>query len=115
MKIPDNHLRISIIEKIVAGQLDSALDLLSVAYEVSAPKFRVGTLKGHRSVAACYIEREKMIVFSNRDILCNPSVVLHEFYHHCISQTTLKGGGTDKNADRYVRRFLYGGEESPVS
>ena len=114
MKIPENHLRISIIEKIVAGQLDSALDLLSVAYEVSAPKFRVGTLKGHRSAAACYVEREKIIVFSNRDILCNPSVVLHEFYHHYISQTTLKGGGTDKNADRYVRRFLYGGEESPV-
>ncbi len=106
MRTLDITLRASVVRKILDGELSSALDSLSSGYGVSSPQFRVGTVKGHRNVAACYVEKQRIIVFANSEILCNPAVVLHEFYHHLVSQTTLKGAGTDKNAERFVKQFL---------
>ncbi|WP_455369592.1 hypothetical protein [[Eubacterium] cellulosolvens] len=106
MKSIIDPLRKIILENIINGEIDRALELLSKEYNVSTPKYRIGTVKGHRSAAGCYIERKKTIVFANSEIIRNPLVVLHEFYHHMISSVTLKGGGTDKNAERFVRRFL---------
>ncbi|MBS7623775.1 hypothetical protein KEJ39_08945 [Candidatus Bathyarchaeota archaeon] len=106
MKIISYETRRSIVYRIVSGDLNSALELLSTEYGVAPPAFRVGTVKGHRNVAACYQERQGTIVFSSREILRDPSVVLHEFYHHLIASKTLKGGGNDKNAERFARQFL---------
>ena len=106
MRILDRESRIVIVRKILDGALKSAIDALSVAYDVPTPSFRVGTVKGHRSVAACYAEKQKTIVFANSEILRNPVVVLHEFYHHLVASITYKNGGTDKDADRFVRKFL---------
>jgi len=106
MKIISYAMRRSIVNKIIGGDLGSALELLSSEYGVASPDFRVGTVKGHRNVAACYQEKQRTMVFSNREILRNPAVVLHEFYHHLIASKTFKGGGTDKNADRFVKQFL---------
>ena len=106
MKSIEETLRKTILRNIIDGEIETALELLSKEYNVPTPKYRIGTVKGHRGAAGCYIERKKTIVFSNSEIMRNPIVVLHEFYHHLISSVTLKGGGTDKNAERYVRRFL---------
>ena len=106
MKSIEETLRKIIVRNIIDGDIDTALELLSKEYNVTTPKYRIGTVKGHRGAAGCYIERKKTIVFANSEILRNPLVVLHEFYHHMISSVTLKGGGTDKNAERFVRRFL---------
>jgi len=106
MKSIEETLRKIIVRNIIDGDIDTALELLSKEYNVPTPKYRIGTVKGHRGAAGCYIERKKTIVFANSEILRNPLVVLHEFYHHMISSVTLKGGGTDKNAERFVRRFL---------
>jgi len=106
MRNLDITLRASIVQKILDDELSSALDRLSFGYGVSPPLFRVGTVKGHRNAAACYVEKQKTIVFANSEVLRNPAVVLHEFYHHLVSQTTLKGAGTDKNADRFAKQFL---------
>jgi len=107
MKVINYGLRRSIVNKIVDGDLRPALELLSSEYSISSPRFRVGTVKGHRNVAACYLQKEGTIVFSNSEVLRNPAVVLHEFYHHLVASKTLKGGGTDKNAERFVKQFLY--------
>ena len=106
MKSISDTLRKTILRKIINGEIDIALELLSKEYKVPTPKYRIGTVKGHRSAAGCYIERKKTILFANNEIMQNPIVVLHEFYHHMISSLTLKGGGTDKNAERFVRTFL---------
>ena len=106
MKVINYRLRRSIVCKILDGDLSSALELLSSEYGIASPDFRVGTVKGHRNVAACYQEKQRTMVFSNREVLRNPAVVLHEFYHHLIASKTFKGGGTDKNADRFVKQFL---------
>ena len=106
MKPIEETLRKIILRTIIDGEIETALELLSKEYNVSTPKYRIGTVKGHRGAAGCYIARKKTIVFSNSEIMRNPIVVLHEFYHHLISSVTLKGGGTDKNAERFVRRFL---------
>lgn len=106
MKSIEETVRKIILRNIIDGEIETALELLSREYNVSTPKYRIGTVKGHRGAAGCYIERKKTIVFSNSEIMRNPIVVLHEFYHHMISSVTFKGGGTDKNAERFVRRFL---------
>jgi hypothetical protein len=106
MKPIEDTLRKLILRNIIDGEIDTALELLSKKYNVPTPKYRIGTVKGHRGAAGCYIERNKTMVFANSEILRNPIVVLHEFYHHLISSVTLKGGGTDKNAERFVRSFL---------
>jgi hypothetical protein len=106
MKSLEETLRKMILRKIIDGEIETALELLSKEYKVPTPKYRIGTVKGHRDAAGCYIERKKTILFANNEIMRNPIVVLHEFYHHMISSVTLKGGGTDKNAERFVRRFL---------
>jgi len=106
MKLIVSALRPVIIKKILDGELPSALELLSSEYGVPVPKFRVGTVKGHRNSAACYVQRQRTIVFADSEMLRNPVVVLHEFYHHLIATVTLKGAGTDKDADRFVRDFI---------
>ncbi len=106
MKSIEDTLRKTILRNIINGEIDTALDLLSKEYNVPTPKYRIGSVKGHRNAAGCYIERKKTILFANSEIMRNPIVVLHEFYHHLISSVTLKGAGTDKNAERFVRRFL---------
>jgi len=114
MKTIDNALRPVIIGKILDGELPSALELLSSEYGVTTPRLRVGTIKGHRGVAACYLQKQKTIVFANSEMLRNPTVVLHEFYHHLVSSIALKGGGTDKDADRFVRRFISVSDREPT-
>ncbi|MEM3429475.1 MAG: hypothetical protein QXI59_01595 [Candidatus Bathyarchaeia archaeon] len=106
MKIVNIDARISIVEKIRDGDLKYALELLSRLYDVPPPSFRVGTVKGHRKSTACYIASQKTILFSNSEALLDPRIVLHEFYHHLTYHKTLKDGGTDKDADRFVRQFL---------
>jgi hypothetical protein len=106
MKPIDHSMKKIILRNIIDGEIDLALELLSKEYNVPTPNYRIGTVKGHRGAAGCYIEGKKTIIFANSEMLRNPIVVLHEFYHHLIFSVTLKGGGTDKNAERFVRRFL---------
>jgi hypothetical protein len=102
----DREARMDVVGKILDGDLEYALELLSRLYDVQPPRFRVGTVKGHRGSAACYMSSEKTILFSNSEALRDPRIVLHEFYHHLTHQKTFRGGGTDKDAERFVRQFL---------
>ncbi|MGQ9543159.1 MAG: hypothetical protein ACUVTM_03585 [Candidatus Bathyarchaeia archaeon] len=94
------------LERSLRGDPTYAMELLSKFYDFPPPKFRVGTVKGQKGSSACHISSKGIMVFSSSEALGNPRIVLHEFYHHLTYHKTLRGGGTDKDAEKFVRQFL---------
>ena len=64
--------------------------------------------KGHKIKAfGCYTNKNETISVQNSDILVNPFVIIHEFYHHLRSKGADKmHRGTEKNADRFAIDFI---------
>jgi len=87
------------------GKPEEALTLLAEKYSVKPPKLKVGTVKGRRAVAGCYVAREETIYLPNAEMMLDPYVVLHEFYHHLRSAEG-KFSGSEKHADKFAREFL---------
>ncbi|OLC24094.1 MAG: hypothetical protein AUH71_03350 [Thaumarchaeota archaeon 13_1_40CM_4_48_7] len=82
------------------------MQLLSNFYNLKPPRIAVGTVKGKRRTAyAVYVTRENKIYAMNSDILYNPFVIIHEFYHHLRSRSG-DHKGTERKADSYARSFI---------
>jgi len=93
---------------ILNGKTEQALELLSKNYKVNVPELKVGLPKGHKIKAfGCYTNKNETISVQNSDILVNPFVIIHEFYHHLRSKGADKmHRGTEKNADRFAIDFI---------
>jgi hypothetical protein len=93
---------------ILNGKTEEALELLSKNYKVNVPELKVGLPKGHKITAfGCYTAKSQTISVLNSDILVNPFVIVHEFYHHLRSKGVDKmHRGTEKNADRFALEFI---------
>ncbi len=93
---------------ILNGKTENALELLSKNYKVNVPELKVGLPKGHKIKAfGCYTNKNETISVQNSDILVNPFVIIHEFYHHLRSKGADKmHRGTEKNADRFAVEFI---------
>jgi hypothetical protein len=93
---------------ILNGKTEEAIELLSKNYKVTIPELKVGLPKGHKIKAfGCYTNRNQTISVQNSDILVNPFVIIHEFYHHLRSKGADKmHRGTEKNADRFAIDFI---------
>jgi hypothetical protein len=93
---------------ILNGKTEDALELLAKNYKVSVPKFKVGLPKGRKIKAVgCYTSKNETISVSNSEILANPFVIVHEFYHHLRSKGVDKmHRGTEGNADKFAVDFL---------
>ena len=93
---------------ILNGKTEEALALLAKNYQVNIPNLKVGLPKGHKVKAyGCYTAKTQTITILNSDILMNPFVILHEFYHHLRSKSVDKmHRGTEKNADKFALEFL---------
>lgn len=106
MPEPDEMTQATIVHMILRKDTERALQALGKFYRVKPPEIAVGTVKGKRRTAyAVYVAKERKIYAMDSDILYNPFVILHEFYHHLRSQ----GGphrGTERHADLYAQRFL---------
>ena len=106
MPEPDIITQAQIVHLILSKETEKALQLLSAFYRIKAPDVRVGTVKGKRRTAyAVYVRGEAKIYAMNSEIIYNPFVILHEFYHHLRSQ----GGthrGTEKHANAYACKFI---------
>ncbi len=105
---PDSmqEFRARIVHLIVDGSPERALRLLAKYYGVSEPTLRVGTVKRHRKVLACYVEKERRIYLSNSSFVTNPFVILHEFYHHLRSSDQGKNRQVEKRADLFAWSFI---------
>jgi len=96
-----------IVWLILNGQTEKALNLLAKNYKVSTPKLKVGLPKGRRAKAfGCYTPKDSTISVLNSDVLANPYVILHEFYHHLRTTVDKKHKGTEKNADKFAMKFI---------
>jgi len=95
----------TVVRLIREGRPEEALALMGEKYSVKPPKLRIGTVKGRREVAGCYVAKERTIYLSHADMMLEPYVVLHEFYHHLRSMEG-KFSGSEKHADTFAREFV---------
>lgn len=96
-----------IVWLILNGQAEKALDLLAKNYKVSTPKLKVGLPKGRKATAfGCYTPKDAAISVLNSDVIVNPFVILHEFYHHLRTSIDKQHKGTEKNADKFAKEFI---------
>ena len=94
---------------ILNAKTEEALALLAKNYGVNVPKLKVGLPKRYKTKAyGCYTAKTETISILNSDILTNPFVIIHEFYHHLRSQGVDKmHRGTEDNADKFAMDFLH--------
>lgn len=97
-----------VVALILNGKTEEALDLLAKEYKVAVPTLKVGLPKKHKIKACgCYTAKDQTISVQNSDILINPFVILHEFYHHLRSKAVDRmHRGTEANADKFAVDFL---------
>ena len=93
---------------ILSGKTEEALELLAKKYQVSVPDLKVGLPKGHKVTAyGCYTSKNQVISVLNSDVLANPFVIIHEFYHHLRSKSVDRmHKGTEKGADKFAIDFI---------
>jgi hypothetical protein len=103
----DAEAKARVVQLILDGVAEEALVFLAGEYGVDVPRLRVGLPKGRkRSLVGCYSARDKTISVLNSDVLKQPFVILHEFYHHLRTRVDLKHRGTEKNANEFAHSFL---------
>jgi hypothetical protein len=96
-----------IVELILNGQAKKALNLLAKEYKVNNLKIKVGLPKGHKTkTLGCYTAKNSTIALYNSDLLSDPYVILHEFYHHLRTNIDKKHKGTEKKANKFASDFM---------
>ena len=98
-------LKAKVVRLVLSKDTEEAIELVSQHYRIAKPKLRVGMPKCHSKKLACYVANNRTIYVSNREFLCNPHVILHEFYHHLRNATSTQKG-LEKHADRFAEDFL---------
>ena len=104
----EDNFKACVVWLILNGKPEKALELLAENYRVAVPRLRVGLPKRHKIKAyGCYTAKSQTIHVLNSDVLVNPFVILHEFYHHLRSGTVDKvHRGTEDNADKFALDFI---------
>jgi len=102
------NFKTTVVLLILNKQTEQALELLANNYEVEVPNLKIGLPKGHTTrVYGTYSTKNQTICLLNSDMLGNPFVVLHEFYHHLRSKAVDKQHrGTEKNADKFAIEYI---------
>lgn len=96
-----------IVWLILNRNAEEALTILAKHYKTSVPNLKVGLPKKHRkNILGCYTPRNQTISLLNSDIIENPFVILHEFYHHTRTSIDKRHKGTERNADQFANDFI---------
>jgi hypothetical protein len=97
-----------VVRLILCGKTEEALELLATEYHVTVPSLKVGLPKKHKIKAfGCYTPKNQTISVLNSDVLANPFVIIHEFYHHLRSKAVDRvHRGIEHNADKFALDFL---------
>ena len=102
----DDLTKAKIVQMILDGKTENALEKLSEFYRVETPQITVGTIKRkRRTVYAVYVLKEKKIYALNSDVFYNPFVILHEYYHHIRSKLGTHRG-SERHANVYAKGFI---------
>jgi hypothetical protein len=105
MLTSDWLFKAKIVHLMLSRDTEKALELLSQHYQIAKPKLKVGIPKRHSKRLACYLTGKRTIHVSRMEILYNPAVILHEFYHHLRNLTSTQKG-LEKHADRFAKEYL---------
>lgn len=103
-----NDFKSTVVQLILNGKTEEALMLLAKHYNVNTPKLKVGLPKGQKAIAyGCYTSKTETISVLHSDLLSNPLVILHEFYHHLRSRNVDKiHKGTEKKANEFALDYI---------
>jgi hypothetical protein len=104
MSNADLVFRAKVVYLILSKDTEEALEMLSKHYRVMKPKLKVGMPKRYSKNPACYVPKNRTIHVSRREILWNPHLILHEFYHHLRRETDAQGG-IEKYADKFAENY----------
>jgi hypothetical protein len=104
--LSEREFRAKVVIDILNGRPEQAVKRLSKYYGVIEPSLRVGTVKRHRKVLACYVEKEKRIYISKSALFTDPFVILHEFYHHLRASPVSRNRQVEKRADLFALKFI---------
>ena len=105
MSTADLAFKAKVVALILSRETEEALELLSRHFGIEKPKLRVGMPKRYSKNPACYVSKKRTIHVSRREILWNPHVILHEFYHHLRNLTDAQAG-IEKYADKFAKNYL---------
>jgi len=105
MSTTDTLFKAKIVYLILSQDTEEALELLSRHYEVAVPKLKVGMPKRYSKNLACYVAKSRTIHVVQRDVLWNPHIILHEFYHHLRREIDAHGG-IEKYAEKFAKNFI---------
>jgi len=98
--------KFEVVEEILQKRPEIAVKLLSKRYSVEAPHLQVGIVKGHSvNALGVYVSRNKTIYVRSREVLYNPFVIIHEFYHHLRTNSTVHRG-SEKHANLFAKNYL---------
>ena len=96
-----------IVWLILNKRTEEALNLLSDHYQVTMPRLKVGLPKGHKkNVFGCYTSKNQTILLLNSEVIGNPFVIIHEFYHHLRTSIGKEHKGTERNANKFANDFI---------
>jgi hypothetical protein len=103
-----NKFKTLVVWLILSGRTQEALELLAEHYQVDLPTLKVGLPKKHKIKACgCYSAKNQTISVLNSDLIVNPFVILHEFYHHLRCKAVDRvHRGTEGNADKFALGFI---------
>ena len=103
----DLKLKALTVELILNGHTEKALELLAKHYNVTLPRIRVGLPKRHRRNAlGCYTAKSETIYVRDSDTIKEPSIILHEFYHHLRMSIDKKHKGSERYAREFAKDFI---------
>jgi hypothetical protein len=101
------EMKALVVWLIASGNVEKALSVLAEHFGVRVPRLKVGLPKGRRrNLLGCYTANTRTISVLNSDVLKNPFVILHEFYHHLRITVSLEHRGNEKNANEFARSFI---------
>lgn len=101
------EFKASVVQLILNGKAEEAVELLGKHYSVRSPNIKVGLPRGHRkNTLGCYTAKNQTIYLLNSEALKQPFIVLHEFYHHLRTSIDKKHKGTERYANRFAEEFV---------
>lgn len=102
----DPLFKFRVVEEILMKKPENAIKMLGQHYNVETPGLQVGVVKGSSSkVLGVYVSRKKTIYVRSSEVLYDPFVILHEFYHHLRTRAK-EHRGTEKHADKFAKDFI---------
>jgi hypothetical protein len=103
----ESRFKAHIVWLVLNGETEKALEELADHYDVDVPKLKVGLPKRYKTGAlGCYTARDKTISVLNSEMLSEPAIVIHEFYHHLRTGLDLKHRGNERNAREFAQDFI---------